>query len=102
MIVILDSNMLGILAKPKRSFDEPADESQACQQWFYGLLSRGNRVLTSDVSDYEVRRGLLSDLINSTKAPLGLQVLDALATDRLKQICYRQIHQLQITNIHSY
>ena len=83
MIVLLDSNTLGILAKPERSFDEPSNESQACQQWFYGLLSRGNRVLTSEISDYEVRRGLVSDLINSKKAPLGLRVLDALATDSL-------------------
>jgi hypothetical protein len=83
MIVLLDSNTLGVLAKPKRSFDKPSDESQVCQQWFYGLLSRGNRVLTSEISDYEIRRGLLSDLINSKKSPLGLQILDALATDGL-------------------
>jgi hypothetical protein len=83
MIVLLDSNTLGILAKPKRSFDRPADESQACQNWFYGLLSRGNRILTSEISDYEVRRGLVSDLIKSQKSPLGLRVLDTLATDGL-------------------
>ena len=83
MIVLLDSNTLGIIAKPEKSFNEPSDESQACQQWFYGLLSRGNRVLTSEISDYEVRRGLLSDLINSKKKPPGLQVLDSLAEDGL-------------------
>ncbi len=74
MIVLLDSNTLGILAKPEKSFDDPSGESQACQQWFYGLLSRGNRVLTSEISDYEVRRGLLSDRISSKKTPPGLQV----------------------------
>jgi hypothetical protein len=83
MIVLLDSNTLGIIAKPEKSFDELSDESQACQQWFYGLLSRGNRVLTSEISDYEVRRGLLSDLISSNKTPPGLQVLDSLAKDGL-------------------
>lgn len=83
MIVFLDTNVLGLIAKPEKSFDESSDESYQAQQWFYGLLSRGIRVVTSTLCDYELRRGLLSDSIRSQKIPLGLQELDTLAENRV-------------------
>lgn len=79
MIVFLDTNILGLIAKPEKSFNESSDESYQAQQWFYKLLSRGIRVVTSTLCDYELRRGLLSDSIRSQKIPLGLQELDTLA-----------------------
>jgi hypothetical protein len=81
MIVFLDTNVLGLLAKPTKSFDDSSDESYQVQQWFYGLLSRGVRVVTSTLCDYEFRRGLLepSDKANDAAIAPGLIELDSLA-----------------------
>ncbi|PSB55783.1 type II toxin-antitoxin system VapC family toxin [Chamaesiphon polymorphus] len=79
MIVFLDTNVLGLLAKPKKCFDESSDESYQVQQWFYGLLSKGVRVVTSTLCDYEFRRGLLEPSNRSTELAPGLIELDDIA-----------------------
>jgi hypothetical protein len=83
MIVFLDSNILGKIAKSDRNFDEAVDESSLCKRWVDNLLREGHRVLTSDICDYEVRRGLLSDRIRSGKMPPGIIELDRLIEDGL-------------------
>lgn len=54
MIVFLDTGILGLVSSPNDKV-----EVQECQEWFYGLLARSAYVLTSDLCDYEVRRGLM-------------------------------------------
>lgn len=54
MIVFVDTGVLGLLANPNKK-GEAAD----CEQWLFGLLSKGVSVLTSDICDYEVRRNLI-------------------------------------------
>lgn len=60
MIVILDSNILTLLVTTlddKLSEDEKlATEIYQCTEWFYRLLSKGARIIVSDICDYEVRR----------------------------------------------
>ena len=79
MIVFLDTNVLGLIAKPNKSFDDSSDESYQVQQWFYGLLSKGVRVVTSTLCEYEFRRGLLEPSNKSTELAPGLIELDELA-----------------------
>jgi hypothetical protein len=79
MIVFLDTNILGLIAKPTKSFDDSSDESYRVQQWFYGLLSRGVRVVTSTLCDYEFRRGLLEPSDKTNKIAPGVIELDTLA-----------------------
>ena len=52
MIVLIDSSVLGILANPNK-----LGEAKECEEWLYKLLSKGVYVATSDLCDYEVRRG---------------------------------------------
>ena len=54
MIVLIDSSVLGILANPNK-----LGEAKECEEWLYKLLSKGVYVITSDLCDYEVRRGLV-------------------------------------------
>ncbi|AFY93434.1 hypothetical protein [Chamaesiphon minutus] len=79
MIVFLDTNVLGLLAKPIKSFEESSNESYRVQQWFYGLQSRGVRVITSTLCDYEFRRGLLERSGNANQLAPGVIELDILA-----------------------
>jgi len=72
MIVILDSGVLGILCSPN-----PSPEAIACKNWLYGLLARGILVVTSDICDYEVRRGLILSSLKSTSVN-GINNLDLL------------------------
>ncbi|ERT09840.1 hypothetical protein M595_0152 [Lyngbya aestuarii BL J] len=73
MIVILDSGVLGLLATPIRDTSEAEDsEIYQCREWFYSLLAKSVYVVTSDISDYEVRRELIR--IKSQ----GLEILDNL------------------------
>jgi hypothetical protein len=58
MIVFLDSNILGLISNTNSSYDECLQ----CEKWFNTLLIRGVRFFTSDICDYEVRRGLISSL----------------------------------------
>lgn len=54
MIVFIDSGVLGILANPNKQ-----GEASDCEEWLYGLMSKGVYVLTSDLCDYEIRRSLV-------------------------------------------
>jgi predicted nucleic acid-binding protein len=83
MIVFLDTNVLGLIAKPNKSFDESSDESYQVQQWFYGLLSKGVRVVTSTLCEYEFRRGLLEPSNKSTELAPGLIELNKLAEQEI-------------------
>lgn len=60
MIVLLDSNILDLLATPINkalSDDEKLlAEVYQCTEWFYRLLSKSVRIMTSDLCDYETRR----------------------------------------------
>ncbi len=54
MIVFLDTGVLGLVASPKKTGD-----ARDCKEWLFRLLSRGVYLVTSDLCDYEVRRGLI-------------------------------------------
>ena len=63
MILILDSNILALLVT---NIDEKLSEDQKltteiyqCTEWFYRLLSKGARIIVSDICDYELRRELI-------------------------------------------
>jgi predicted nucleic acid-binding protein len=72
MIVFLDSGILGLLSSPYQ-----AGEARECSEWLYRLLSRSVYVVSSDICDYEVRRGLKLALIDRP-VKSGLKQLDAL------------------------
>ena len=72
MIVFLDTGILSQLS----SINE-TQEFQECQDWLYGLLARSAYVVSSDICDYEVRRGLLLTSITKTKRQ-GINILDSL------------------------
>ncbi len=73
MIVILDSGVLSLLASPIRETSEAEDsEIYRCREWFDSLLAKAVYIVTSDISDYEVRRELIR--IQSQ----GLEILDNL------------------------
>jgi hypothetical protein len=54
MIIFIDSGVLGKLCNPNSSPD-----AIAAKEWLFKLLSRSVRVVSSDICDYEVRRGLI-------------------------------------------
>jgi predicted nucleic acid-binding protein len=54
MIVFIDSGVLGKICNPNIS-----PEIRAVQGWLFKLLARGVLVVSSDICDYEVRRGLI-------------------------------------------
>ncbi len=73
MIVILDSGVLGLLCSPIRDISQPEiSEVYQCKKWLESLLARSVFVVTSEISDYEVRRELIR--IKSE----GLETLDNL------------------------
>ena len=73
MIVLLDSGVLGLLCSPIRDISQPEiSEVYQCKKWLESLLARSVFVVTSEISDYEVRRELIR--IKSE----GLETLDNL------------------------
>lgn len=76
MIVFLDTNTLDFLCNPN---DLP--ESIKCKEWFYTYYSRGVNFCTSDICDYEIRRGLIANSIRNNKISEGLSFLDDLRID---------------------
>ena len=54
MIVLLDSGVLHTLVSTSK-----VKEVTDCQDWFYYLLSRSARVVTSSLCNYEVKRELI-------------------------------------------
>jgi hypothetical protein len=79
MIVFLDTNILGILCNRNALIYE----SQECKRWFDTLFARGVRFVTSDLCDYEVRRGLIGSSMRAGKIAPGIEVLNSLKTDGL-------------------
>jgi hypothetical protein len=77
MIVFLDTNILGLISNTNAAYEECIQ----CERWFSTLSIRGVRFITSDLCDYEVRRGLISSLIKSGKEPPGISTLDSLKSD---------------------
>jgi predicted nucleic acid-binding protein len=86
VIVFLDTNTLGLLCNPNNLI-----EAKECESWLFSLYSKGTTFCTSDICDYEVRRGLLSSSIRLKKQSEGLPLLD-----RLKFAGY--INFLAVTN----
>lgn len=78
MIILLDSGVLSILASPlKDNISDPDSELEdnrvyQCYQWCEKLSAKSIYIVTSEISDYEVRRELIR--INSK----GLELLDSL------------------------
>lgn len=68
MVVVLDTEPLGLLTNPKRS-----EINLACNRWLQELALAGHRIIIPEIADYELRRKLLR--ANKTK---GLNQLDAL------------------------
>jgi hypothetical protein len=77
MIVFLDTNILGLVCNKNTSFDE----SQQCKKWFDTLFLRGVRIVTSDLCNYEVMRGLKTSSIRSGQVAPGIQSLESLKSD---------------------
>ena len=53
MIILIDTGIVGLLTQPNST-----EESSLVLNWMYGLLAKSVIVLSSDVCDYEIRRGL--------------------------------------------
>jgi len=77
MIVFLDSNILGLICNTNTLFAQ----AEECKNWFYASFVRGVRFITSDICDYEVRRGLISSSIRSKEPAPGINLLDSLKID---------------------
>lgn len=70
MIVFIDTGVLGAISSPDKT-----GYVNECQEWFYGLFARGVFLISSDLCDYEVRRGLILDQMRTSKGE-GLANLD--------------------------
>ena len=92
MIVFLDSNILGLISNTNSSFNE----CQQCEKWFNTLSIRGARLVTSDICDYEVRRGLISSFIRSGKPSPGIDLLDSLRRDGFLEFLSVSIETLDL------
>ena len=58
--MILDSGVLSLLTSPIQDVSQlDENEISQCTKWFDTLLARGVLVVTSEISDYEVRRELI-------------------------------------------
>ena len=78
MIIFLDTNTLNYLCNPNA-----IPESLECEQWLYTYCSRGVLFLTSDICDYEIRRGLIANSIRTGKISNGISRLNKLRNDGL-------------------
>jgi predicted nucleic acid-binding protein len=72
MIVLLDSNILGLINSRRTS-----PEAIACDRWFHHTFRRASLV-SSELCLYEVRRGLLKASLQADKPVPGLQGLQEL------------------------
>jgi len=74
MIVLLDSDVLGMATNPKAT-----PENVACANWVKQLIIRGDEVRVPDITDYELRRILVWNAkrsgVTTTK---GIRRLDEL------------------------
>jgi hypothetical protein len=76
LIVFLDTNTLNFLCNPNN-----LSEAIECEKWFYTYYSRGVTFYSSDICDYEIRRGLIASSIRDGKVSEGLSLLDDLRAD---------------------
>jgi hypothetical protein len=76
LIVFLDTNTLNFLCNPNN-----LSEAVECEQWFYTYYTRGVTFYSSDICDYEIRRGLIASSIRNRKISEGLSLLDDLRSD---------------------
>ncbi len=74
MIVFLDTNILGMICNNNTSYVE----AQQCKRWFETLFIRGVRLITSDLCDYEVRRGLIGSSLRAGEIVEGIELSDVL------------------------
>ena len=73
MIVFLDTNILSIVTRPGNQ-----SETSDCKRWYQTLLIRGARIVTSEICEYEERRGLVQQSFELGENVGGLQELDNL------------------------
>lgn len=59
MIIFIDTGVLGLLSSPNRR-----EEVIKSQEWLYSFLAKGVNIVSSDICDYEVRRGTLLTVYN--------------------------------------
>jgi predicted nucleic acid-binding protein len=72
MIVFIDTSVLGLLCNPNSLPD-----AVECQAWSEKLLARATYLVTSELCDYELRRGLV--LAQKTgSSDEGIKILDNL------------------------
>jgi hypothetical protein len=76
LIVFLDTNTLNFLCNPNN-----LSEAVECEKWFYTYYTRGVTFYSSDICDYEIRRGLIASSIRNRKISEGLSLLDDLRSD---------------------
>jgi hypothetical protein len=76
LIVFLDTNTLNFLCNPNN-----LSEAVECEKWFYTHYTRGVTFHSSDICDYEIRRGLIASSIRNKKISEGLSLLDDLRSD---------------------
>jgi len=69
MLVLLDSKPLGMVTNPTAS-----PETDECNEWLEGLLSKGIAVVVPEIIDYELRRELIR-----LDRPKSIARLDSLA-----------------------
>ena len=69
MLVLLDSKPLGMITNPTAS-----PETDECNEWLEGLLSKGIAVVVPEIIDYELRRELIR-----LDRPKSIARLDSLA-----------------------
>lgn len=72
MIIFIDTGVLGLLSSPNRR-----EEVIKSQEWLYSFLAKGVNIVSSDICDYEVRRGTLLS-VNSQLREKGIKELDDL------------------------
>lgn len=73
MIVFLDTSVLGQVVNPGKK-----SSILECRRWFEKLLARSALVLTSEICEYEVRRGLEAESLKQGKGVPGLRELEDL------------------------
>lgn len=72
MIIFIDTGVLGLLSSPN-----DRQEVTDSQEWLYYLLARSVNIVSSDICDYEVRRGALLT-VKSNSNEQGIENLDDL------------------------
>lgn len=78
MIVILDTSVLGLITNRSKT----SNEVNNCNRWLSQLLARGAYIVTSDICDYEHRRGLiLANMTGSDSS--GIEELNKIRKEKI-------------------